>query len=935
MTEIREIDRFLTRASPGLAGLILEGVPGIGKTRLWRHGLRLAETRGLRTLVARPAAADAAFEFGGLTDLFSDVREEALAALPRLQRDALEIAFLRADADSGRASVPLDEVVDERVLAAAVLSLLRLLSREAPLIVAVDDVQWLDQRSARLLGFAARRLELADVGFLLTCRLGHEGGDRGGETAHLITQDLDPDRLIHLQLGSLSVAAVHEVIQARTGLALHRPTLLRIHEVSGGNPFYAIQLARALAAAGERRLAGEALPVPHDLEQLVGGRLDAVTPGAQRMLLYLAALPRPTVPSLARVVEDPVRLDEQLQEAVEAGIVELDGLVVRFSHPLLGTIHYRRAPAARRRAVHSRIAEAVADREMRAYHLALAAAAPDERVAAELESAASAARARGARDQALGLLEHALAATPSGDAAVNRRRMVAVADAAFEAGDTGRARELLERMRASLPAGRERAEILLRLGVIAQTEDFDLSVDLLRTADREAGDDLRLRARALTELARFPTWLRLGIDEVERVAASAVELADRVGDRETLSHSSALLASVVFRSGRGVPHDLMTRAIGLEEASGSVRVDEDGGPSIIYAEMLGDGDEPDAARVLLERLCERAKSEDDVAVSYPLAILAFVEFEMGQWNRAERVAFEALEMATVAGRETTEVLALSALAYVRGGLGAVDDARELGVRALELADRTGRGGRAPRAALGFAELSIGDAAAAWHWLEPAVARILPLGLFRPASQVTDGAEALAALGRVDEAERLVDATEPDARRLGTRWAIAMALRSRAAIAAARDDLAGAESHLAEAVLIGRSTARPLELGRSLLAMGSVQRRLHRKREAAEALAEALAIFERLPAPVWADRARREAGRIGGRGGWSVKDADERLSATEREIVSLIRVGRTNREIADALHLSPKTIEWNLTRIYRKLDVRSRTELAGRDPRVER
>jgi DNA-binding CsgD family transcriptional regulator len=419
----------------------------------------------------------------------------------------------------------------------------------------------------------------------------------------------------------------------------------------------------------------------------------------------------------------------------------------------------------------------------------------------------------------------------------------------------------------------------------------------------------------------------LGIDEVERVARSAVDLSERVGDRETLAHSLALLAGVIFRSGRGLPHDLMARAIALEEAGESIRVDEDGGPSIVYAEMLADSDDPDVARALLERLCQRAESEGDAAASYPLTELVHIEFDLGHWHRAERIAVQALDMTTLAGREATEVLALSGLAFARGGLGASDEARALATRGLDLANRIGRGGRAPRAALGLLELSVGDAAAAWGWLEPAVARILPLGLFQPSTQVTDAAEALAALGRIEEAERLVEATEPVARRLGTRWTIAMALRAKAAVAAAREDLATAEGQLVEAAAIGRSGARPLELGRSLLALGSVRRRLHRKREAADALAEALAIFEQLPAPLWAENVRREAGRIGGRGRLSV-GGGERLSSTEREIVELIRVGRTNREIAEVLHLSPRTIEWNLTRVYRKLGVRSRTELAA-------
>ncbi len=911
-----------------MAALILLGSPGIGKTRLWRHGLMLAEQRGIQTHIARPAAPDASFEFGGLADLLRDVPNEAFATLPRIQRDALEIAMLRAKASVARDGGPADDVVDGQVLAAGLLSLVRLLARKTSILIAVDDLQWLDLPTARLLGFVCRRLDRDHVAVLLAIRA-DKGRNQGSEAADLVLQGLDADLTTRHTLGPLSVASLHELIRARTGLALHRPTLLRIHEVSGGNPFYAIQLAQAFAAVGARRLAGDALPVPHDLEELVGGRLGAVTPGAQRMLLFLAALPRPTVPALARVVEEPGLLDAQLDEAMAAGIVEFEGAALRFSHPLLGAIHEARALPSRRQAVQARIAEEAGDPGLRAYHLARAAPDPDEGVAADLDLAASNATGRGAGDQALTLLELALAATPVGDATAIHRRTLAVAEAAFEAGDAERARELLDRMRESLPAGPDRAEVLLRLGVIAQTEDFERSVGLLRAAEREAGDDLRLRARILSELARFPTWLVLGIDEVERVARSAVELAERVGDREILAHTLALLANVLYRTGRGAPDDLMARAVALEEAGGTVRVDEDGGASIAYTEMLVDADDPEPGRAMLERLCDRARSKGDMAVSYPLSILAAVEYDMGHWEQAERVANEALEVATLAGREATEVLALSALAFVRGGLGAIDEGRELGVRALELADRIGRGGRMPRAALGVIELSSDDAAAAWHWLEPAIARILPVGLGQPAPQVTDGAEALAALGRLDEAEQLVDATEPNARRLGSAWAIAMTLRARAAVAAGREDLARAESLLIEAATVGQNIGRPLDLGRSLLALGSVRRRLHRKRDAAETLAKALAIFERLPAPVWADRARQEAGRIGGRGASSSGDTSGRLSPTESEIVNLVRVGRTNREVADALHLSPKTVEWNLTRIYRKLGVRSRTELATR------
>ena len=593
--EIHEIERFLDQVSVGLAGMVLSGEPGIGKTQLWRHGVRRAETSGLLTLVARQREVDATTQLGGLADLLGEVPNGGFARLPALQRTAIDIALLRAaPADPGRGAS--STAMDERILAAGLLSLIRSLARDAPVLVAIDDLQWLDPATARLLGFVARRLERDRVGFLLTIRLATAGAAGAGSPADPFGGAIDPDLLIRLQVGPLSVAALHEVIGTRVGVALPRPTLLRIHDVSGGNPFYALQLATAFVAVGGGRLAGEALPVPHDLDVLLGRRLDGLTEQMKAMLLVLAALPRPTLASLARVVDDTAGLDAQIEAAVRAGLVELDGSTIQFTHPLLASVVERRAPTANRRAVHRRIARTTDDQEVRAYHLALAADGPDASIAVELERSAVRASARGEGDRALTLLEHALAATPSEDASSIRQRTIALAEAAFRAGDGLRATTLLEGLRRSLGPGRERAEILFRLGSIAQTEDIDRSVDLLRAAATEAGDDVALRARILSELARFPSWLRLGIDERRADRSRGDRLAERVGDRATLAHSLGVLGGVVVRSGRDIPHELMQRAMALEAAGGQMRVDEDGGPSIVYAEMLADDDDLTVAR---------------------------------------------------------------------------------------------------------------------------------------------------------------------------------------------------------------------------------------------------------------------------------------------------------------------------------------------------
>jgi DNA-binding NarL/FixJ family response regulator len=196
-------------------------------------------------------------------------------------------------------------------------------------------------------------------------------------------------------------------------------------------------------------------------------------------------------------------------------------------------------------------------------------------------------------------------------------------------------------------------------------------------------------------------------------------------------------------------------------------------------------------------------------------------------------------------------------------------------------------------------------------------------LTEPTEQVADGVEALAGLGRCDEASKLLSALEEPARRLGRNWALAAAARGRGLVLASNGELEAAEQALQEAVTIGELVPRPLELGRSLLALGTVQRRLRRKQAARVTLGRAVGVFEPLRAPIWAERALRESARIGGR-----VPSEGELSATELQIAELVCSGQSNKEIAGALHVSVKTVEWNLSKIYRKLGVRSRTELGA-------
>ena len=307
---------------------------------------------------------------------------------------------------------------------------------------------------------------------------------------------------------------------------------------------------------------------------------------------------------------------------------------------------------------------------------------------------------------------------------------------------------------------------------------------------------------------------------------------------------------------------------------------------------------------------------------------------MGHWERAEQVAAESLELSVTTGREATEVVAAAALAIVRGGRGEVDEARRLATHGLDspTGSAAGVAPLGPRSGCSSCLVATRQRRGA-GWSPPSQ-RIVPLGLDQPATQVTDGAEALAAMGRFEEADRLAVLTESNARRRGTPLDHRHGAPGQGVGRCRAGRQPGAEAFLEEALGVG-SSGRPLEEGRTLLALGSVRRRLKKKRQAADTLGAALSVFDSLPAPIWADRTRRELARIGGRAVAVGGTAGASLSATEDEIVRLVRRGRTNREIATQLDAQPEDCRVEPHPHLSQARVRSRTELAARDGSVER
>ncbi len=374
--ELSRLDAFMDDVAHGPAVLLLEGESGIGKTTLWKRGVAAAAERGWRVLSTRPAESEAKLSYAGLADLL-EASDDVIQALPDPQRNALEVALLRAGPEEGSSS-------DARAVSAAVLTALREAAAAGPVLIALDDVQWLDPSTASALGFAVRRLESEPIGLLLARR------EAGAALPFGLSRAFPEDRIARIRLEPLSVDDLGVLLHARLGASLPRPTLKRLHEMSGGNPFFALEIARA-ELRGELRPTGAALPVPQTLrEDLLRDRLRALPSSNREILLYASACSRPTV-ELLEAVAGSTDVAGHLTKAVDAGIVEIDGDGVSFTHPLYGSAIYAEASREHRHRVHRQLAEVIEDPEERARHLALGTDDPDPEAAAALEVAAQAA----------------------------------------------------------------------------------------------------------------------------------------------------------------------------------------------------------------------------------------------------------------------------------------------------------------------------------------------------------------------------------------------------------------------------------------------------------------------------------------------------------------------------------------------------------------
>jgi len=899
----RTVGAFLDTASAEPSGLVVEGEPGIGKTTLWLAAVEQARSRGFLVLSARCVAAESVLAYAALADLLSGV-EPAVSALPDLQRLAVDRVLLRAGADGPS--------TDPRAVGAGFLSVLNHLAADAPVLVAIDDLQWLDPSSVSVVAFAARRFS-GPVGLLTTVRT-------DPDTDHASWLQLPrPDAMQRVKVPPLSLGGLHSVLSKRLDRSFSRPTMVRIQEISGGNPFYALELARTMGdeARADPGLSGT-------LAELVRARIGGLADDARDTLVAVACVAAPTVELIVRATgaeaDDVVGL---LEVAESQGIIEIDGQRLRFAHPLLATGVYTSATPARRRAMHRSLAKLVSEPELRARHLALAAVRGDAHTLESLDEAAEMARIRGAPAAAAELLD--LAIKLGGD---TPQRQIRSAGHHFNAGEPGRAREMLASTIESLAQEPLRAEALSVLaGVRLFDDSFTDALDLAKRALAEPSIQPAVRVRTLVTLS----LARLNVGEFKaalRSAEDAVTHAEQLDQPQLLSQALGMRVMLQFFGGGGLDEPGLRRALQLEDRHAAIPVACR--PSMYHAQILGWTGQLEEARKEILAVRQRCIERGEESELTYVAVHRFqIETWRGNFTEATQIAEDAMERALQLGGDYPLAAALTTSTVAAAFTGREDDTRRNADAALESSMRCGS--RMLVAwqwtTLGFLEVSLGNYQAALTALQPmqAILAVAPDATeIITAGFVPDAVEALISLDRLAEAEPLVDRLERNGAKLDRPWMLAVGARCRARLLAARGDLDAASLAIQRAMVEHQRLPMPFERARSQLVLGQLLRRQRHKGVAAATLREVLGAFDDLGTPLWADRARSELDRAT----LDLSRAAE-FTPSEQRVAELAASGLTNREVAAAMFISTKTVEANLSRVYRKLDIRSRAELGLR------
>lgn len=905
--ELRVIGSFLVAASHGPAGLVLEGPAGIGKSTLASAAIDEARRRGYRVLSATPSGAEVAWAYQSLSDLLLGVDYDTLASLPPLQRQAIDIALLR-----GPTAAPADASTHAHAISVGAVNALISMSRTSPVVLVVDDAPWLDPATSSALAFVVRRIGTHPIGVLVTQRV-EAPGPAPLELDHAITTE-------RAWLAPLSFGALHLLLVERLGLTLPRPTLVRLQEIARGNPFHALEIGRALQRLPALPLPGEPLPIPDSLRGLIHGHLATVSEATRATLLVVAAAGSPSLDEL-RLAAGPAT-DSSLEEATDVGLLSIDGGVVRFSHPSLAHAVYEDAAPAERRRAHAALAEAVEEAEARGRHLALATVLPDPSVAAALEDAANDAKRRGAAESAAELSRLAVDRTPPDDAPARQRRALLLANLLAELPDLPTAESVVLELIPTLPPGPARAEARMLAGTIAwytRPDPDHPAVAHLEAALPDAAGSPELLGRLHYRLAVFNDFdLRAAVQH----AAAARDIL--VGVDAPITLAAAMFELFALTVSLGDPPDMELFEAALAIEGESRHVDQSTVPGIWWIAI----DRPDLARARFQAMLDRNRAAGEASGDADLLTrLAETELYADRWNLALDLADEATMTAHQEGQPTADP-ARRIRALIETHMGRLDEARTAAAAGLERAEETGD---AP--IMSAYLLVLGQVAAAEGKMTDVEQlsdrsarhlesnhRIQPLRLDLTPERV----EALVSLRRLDEAEGHLERFAAGARVVPRPWADAAIARGSARLLAARGRLDEAVAATDPATDSRSLTWRSFDRARTLLVRGEVLRQMRSRRDAGDVLDAALRTFDELGARVWAGRVRAELERLGRH-----RPGTEDLTPTERRVAELAASGMRNREVADVLGISAKTVEAHLAHIYAKLAIRSRAEL-GRE-----
>jgi signal transduction histidine kinase len=878
------------------AALVLRGEPGAGKTALLEEAR--ARASGMHVLSAKGVESEAELPFAGLHQLMRPALP-LLDRLPGPQGAALRGALGLAERGGE----------DRFLIAVACLTLLSELSEERPVLCLVDDAQWLDEASADALLFVARRLDAEGIVMLFALR--------NGEARRFEARGVP-----ELEVSELGRDAAEALISRRAGGAVAPAVRRLLVEQSGGNALALVELPTALS---ELQLAGEEalprwLPVTPNIERLFLDRVRRLPEPAQKLLSLVAAQESGSLPAVVRAAH-AAGIDGDSLDAVErAGLVSRRGSRIDVRHPLVRSAILQGLSTDERRATHLALAGALDDDagfDERTWHLAAAALGPDADVADALEIVGDRARRRSAHAPAAAALERAAELSVSSE--VSGRRLALAAAAAWHAGQPERATALLGRadhlvadplLRADLV--HLRGEIQLRCGVL-----LDACDTLVAGAEEVAPLDVRKALEMLIEAREAAGWAgdnRRTAETGHRAAALPQS------DDPTTRFLADLLVGVgkLYEADTAVALPLVRDVVRRAD-----HVDEPAWVTWAATGAQGLGDEGRADE-LLRRAIGLARASGAVdKLTYALLTYVLMGLLAGRLGVAAEAA-EGLALAREARLPNAESKHLAMLAWFAAVRGEEDACHASAGAALELARASGGAfaGSIAEWGLGLLALSGGRG-------EEAIAHLRRVsdptpGVGHPYFALLSGpdlVEACALAGRVDAARDAFAVFDGFAQPGAPPWALALSARCRALLA---DDF---EPEFANALDLHAASDRPLERARTLLLLGERRRRSGNDAEAREPLRAALERFEQLGAAGWAQRTRdvmRAAGEVAGD---AAEDLTARLAPEELQMARLVSDGHSNREVAARLFRSPRTIDAQLRRVFAKLNVSSRVELA--------